>query len=86
MYQNNPKFLKKLIIKELNEITQYSNNFLNSIESVIKSSKKDTIDNVIEILQDQISKQNEYYQIFKDIIVSSSTSSPLIFDFIPAFI
>ena len=68
LYEDNPNEIKKLILKEIDEIIKYSNNFLNSIQSVIKSSKKDTIDNVIDILQDQISKQNEYYQIFKDII------------------
>ena len=68
LYENNPNEIKKLILREIDEIIKYSNNFLNSIQSVIKSSKKDTIDNVIDILQDQISKQNEYYQIFKDII------------------
>jgi hypothetical protein len=68
LYDESPKEIKKLILREIDEIIKYSTNFLNSIQSVIKSSKKDTIDNVIDILEDQISKQNEYYQIFKEII------------------
>ena len=84
MYSSSPNDIKKLLINEIIEITKYSSNFLTSIESVIKSSKKDTIDNVIEILQDQISKQNEYYYIFKEII--NNTINDKLFKLIDKFL
>ena len=73
IYKYNPKEIKQLFIKEIDEIIQYSTNFLNTITQVIKSSKKDTLENLIGLLDNQISKQNDYYLILKDIIYNTPT-------------
>ena len=73
LYLNEPKEIKTMFIKEIDEIIQYSNNFLNTISQVIKSSKKDTLENLIGLLDSQISKQNDYYLILKDIIYNTSS-------------
>ena len=72
IYENDPKKIKKLFIREIEEIITYSSNFLNTISQVIKSSKKDTLENMIGLLNSQILKQNDYYLILKEIIYNTT--------------
>ena len=72
MFNDNPKEIKSLLLKEIDEVIQYSNNFLNTISQVIKSSKKDTLENLIGLLDSQVSKQNDYYLILKEIIQNTT--------------
>ena len=84
LYEHDPIKIKNLLIKEINEVIQYSSNFLTTIGDVIKSSKKDTLENLIGLLDNQISKQNDYYLILKEII--NNTTNEKLYELIKIYL
>jgi len=63
-YESNPKILRDDLDKEFNQVMNKSKNFLESLNNLLKFAKKGELEKSIDILDEQLRKQDEYLEIF----------------------
>jgi len=67
MRETTPSFLKTSIIGSIDKSSQRIKNLFESLNSMVKFSKKGTLENSISLVEDQLSKQELYLTLFKEL-------------------
>jgi len=70
--ENDPKFLREKLESIMNDAIKKSENFLESIKHLSKFSKKNELEDSLDLLEDQLRKQDVYVRLFIEMIKNTS--------------